>query len=93
MAYQTFSDALGNDRTEYLIDYEGNAFASTADLQADFLSIASVHPMRDDAVKEFLKKGNADWSVVRRLIQEKEIIELRYRGSIFYVRKLPSVKP
>jgi len=91
MAYQTFSEALGKDRTEYLVGYEGNAFASTGNLQADLLSIVSVHPMREDAVREFLKKGNADWSVVTRLIQEGELVELRYRRHRFYMRKLPSL--
>ena len=91
MAYQIFGEALGNDRTEYLIGYEGNAFASTGGLQADLLSIVSVHPMREDAVKEFLKKGNAAWNVVTRLIQEEELVELEYGGHRFYVRRLPSV--
>jgi wyosine [tRNA(Phe)-imidazoG37] synthetase (radical SAM superfamily) len=92
MAYQTFSEALGDDRTEYLVGYEGNAFASTGDLQADLLSIVSVHPMREDAVKEFLKKGNAGWNVVTRLIQERELAELEYGGHRFYMRRLPSVR-
>jgi len=92
MAYQTFREALGSDRTEYLVGYEGDAFASTRDLQGDLLSIVSVHPMREDAVKEFLKKGNADWNVVTRLIQEEELVELEYGGHRFYMRRLPSVR-
>jgi len=45
---------------EYLIGYEGNAFAFTGNVEEDLLSITSVHPMREDAVKDFLKKANAE---------------------------------
>jgi wyosine [tRNA(Phe)-imidazoG37] synthetase (radical SAM superfamily) len=91
MAYQAFSEALGEGRTEYLVGYEGNAFSSMGDPQADLLSIVSVHPMREDAVALFLKEGNADWNVVRGLIRKKEIIELEYREHKFYVRRFPGV--
>ena len=90
MAHQTFSEALGERITEYLIGYEGNAFSSTGDLQADLLSIVSVHPMREDAVAEFLKKGNADWNIVRGLIREEQLVELEYGGHRFYMRRLLS---
>lgn len=90
MAYQTFNEAFGKDRTEYLIGYEGNAFAFTGNVEEDLLSITSVHPMREDAVEEFLRKANADRRVVKKLIEEEKLIELRYRGHKFYMRKLPS---
>lgn len=38
------------NRVEYLIGYEGNAFASTGDLEEDLLAITAVHPMRAEAV-------------------------------------------
>ncbi len=58
-AYQIFNGQKLN--TEYLIGYEGNEFAYTGDIEADILSITSVHPMREDAVKEYLKKANGDY--------------------------------
>jgi len=89
-AFQIFAKALGSDRVEYLIGYEGNAFAFTGNVEEDLLSITSVHPMREDAVEDFLKKANADWSVVEKLLREGKIIELEYEGRKFYMRRLKS---
>ncbi len=76
--------------TEYLVGYEGNAFAFTGNVEEDLLSITSVHPMREDAVLEFLKKAKADWSIVERLAGEGKLVETKYKNKIFYVRKLRS---
>ncbi len=91
-AYQILSERL--DQVEYLIGYEGNAFAFTGDVEDDLLNITSVHPMREDAVSEFLmrarpKRGaGADWTVVRKLIEQERLIETEYEGRKFYVRKI-----
>jgi len=90
MAYHTFSEALGHKRTEYLIGYEGTAFAFTDTVEADLLSITAVHPMRQDAVETFLTNANADWRVVERLIRDRKLVELRYSGHTFYMMRLPS---
>jgi wyosine [tRNA(Phe)-imidazoG37] synthetase (radical SAM superfamily) len=76
--------------TEYLIGYEGDAFAFTGNAEEDLLSITSVHPMREEAVRAFLEKARADWDVVRRLIQEDQLIEVEYENKKFYLRKLRS---
>ncbi len=89
-AFQAFVEKLGEGRVEYLIGYEGNAFAFTGNVEEDLLSITSVHPMREDAVKEFLRKANVDWSVVEKLLREGKLIELEYSGKRFYMRKLKS---
>jgi len=73
---------------EYLIGYEGNAFAFTGKVEDDLLSITSVHPMREEAVTEFLKKANAKWDVVEKLLQENELLETEYQGKKFYIRRL-----
>ena len=85
-AYQILSGRL--DRVEYLIGYEGNAFAFTGDVEEDLLSITSVHPMREDAVSEFLARAGVDWSVVHRLIAQDQLVESKYDGLTFYVRRL-----
>ncbi len=85
-AYQCFKSKL--PRVEYLIGYEGNAFASTGDPEKDLLSITSVHPMRLEAVNELLEKSQAAWSVVQRLIDEGSLIEADYEGQKYYMRKL-----
>lgn len=89
MAYQIFSQKLTN--VEYLIGYEGNAFASTGEVEDDLLSITSVHPMRQEAVMEFLKKADANWGVVERLVKENKLTETEYQGRKFYMRKLPNL--
>lgn len=86
-AYQLFSERL--DHVEYLIGYEGNAFASTGDVEEDLLSITSVHPMREEAVGQFLARAGVDRSVVSDLIAQGRVVELNYKGKRFYMRRLP----
>lgn len=76
------------DQVEYLIGYEGNAFAFTGDVEEDLLSITAVHPMRREAVSEFLTRARADWSVVYQLINQGRLVEMGYEGRTFYMRKL-----
>jgi len=85
-AYQIFKER--NIPVEHLIGYEGNAFAFTGDVEEDLLSITSVHPMRIEGVKEYLKKANADWSNIERLIEENKLVEVEYDKKKFYLRKL-----
>ncbi len=85
-AYQIVSETV--DRVEYLIGYEGNAFASTGNVDEDILSITSVHPMREDAVSEFLNRAGADWPVIHRLIAQERLVETEYGGNRFYLRRL-----
>lgn len=73
---------------EYLIGYEGNAFAFTGNVEKDLLSITAVHPMREEAVSEFLNKAQADWSVIDRLIDRGMLVEKEFREKKFYARKL-----
>jgi wyosine [tRNA(Phe)-imidazoG37] synthetase (radical SAM superfamily) len=89
-AYQILSDSLDGDRVEYLIGYEGDAFASTGKVEEDLLSITSVHPMREDAVARLLKKTSTDWIIVKNLIEEEKLIRIEYNGHNFYMRKLPT---
>jgi wyosine [tRNA(Phe)-imidazoG37] synthetase (radical SAM superfamily) len=85
-AYQLFGERV--DRVEYLIGYEGNAFAFTGDVEADLLSITAVHPMREEAVSKFLARAGADWPVVHHLIAQDQLVETEYQRSKFYMRKL-----
>jgi wyosine [tRNA(Phe)-imidazoG37] synthetase (radical SAM superfamily) len=85
-AHQILSTEIKN--VEYLIGYEGNAFAFTGNVQKDLLSITSVHPMREEAVAEFLNKAKAEWSVVQRLIDKNLMVKKTFQGKTFYARKL-----
>lgn len=72
---------------EYLIGYEGDAFAFTGDVRHDLLSITAVHPMRESAVKDLLGRANADWSMVETLIAEGRLKEVDYLGKHYFVRR------
>ena len=85
-AYQMLSKRV--DQVEYLIGYEGNAFAFTGNVEEDLLSITAVHPMREEAVSEFLVRARADWHVLQRLIAQGQLIKTEYEGRRFYMRKL-----
>jgi wyosine [tRNA(Phe)-imidazoG37] synthetase (radical SAM superfamily) len=85
-AFQVFHEKLG--RVEYLIGYEGDAFAFTGNVEEDLLSITAVHPMRESAVIDFLEKAAADWSVVEKLMAHAKLVETKFRGQKFYLRNL-----
>ena len=77
-----------NIDTELLTGYEGNAFSSTGKAEDDILSITSVHPMRQDAVNNFLLKNKKDWKLIQKLIKQKKLVETNYKGKKFYLRKI-----
>jgi len=89
-AYQVFEGK--SIHPEYLTGYEGNSFAFTGNVEDDLLSITSVHPMRKEAVCEFLEKAEADWEAIDKLIRERKLVEVSHEGKIFYLRKMPRKK-
>ena len=90
-AYQTFSEKLNT--VEYLVGYEGNAFASTGNATDDLLSITAVHPMREEAVAELLNRLGTSHETVQELINKGSLVQLEYQGRKFYARKLPTRSP
>jgi len=84
-AYHILNERL--EKVEYLIGYEGDAFASTGDARQDLLSITAVHPMRREAVAKLLSGAKADWAVVEELLGAGLLVEARYAGNVFYVRR------
>ncbi|MCD6266296.1 MAG: radical SAM protein [Deltaproteobacteria bacterium] len=87
VTYQIFKQNV--DNVEYIIGYEGNEFGFSGNVEEDLLGITSVHPMREEAVRKYLKKAGADWQVITDLIKGGSLIELKYQGNNFYMRKLP----
>lgn len=83
--FEAFDRQVG--RAEYLIGYEGNAFASAGDPAENLLSITAVHPMREEAVDELLKRANADWVLVEGLMREGRIAKIEYEGHKYYLRR------
>jgi len=88
--YQILSEKMAN--VEYLIGYEGNTFSFTGNTEEDLLSITSVHPMRKDAVREFLNRANASWEVIEKLMQEDKLAEVTHDSKKFYMRKFSRSK-
>jgi wyosine [tRNA(Phe)-imidazoG37] synthetase (radical SAM superfamily) len=86
--YERVSAGQGHIPVEYLIGYEGNEFACTGDVESDLLGITAVHPMREDAVIEFLARVGADRAVVRELVEQGRLVETLYAGRRFYVKKI-----
>lgn len=89
-AYQVFAETLGTKKVEYLIGYEGNAFAFTGNVEEDLLSITSVHPMREEAVRKLLAKASGEWVMVENLLNKGSLIEIEYANHKYYMRRLPS---
>ncbi len=85
-AFDIFSSA--GLHAEFLIGYEGNAFAATGNAKNDLLSITAVHPMREDAVDILLQKDFASWQVVDELIADHLLKKIEYNDKIFYLRQL-----
>jgi wyosine [tRNA(Phe)-imidazoG37] synthetase (radical SAM superfamily) len=85
LAYQVMAARL--PRVELLSGYESEPFGATGDAQRDLLAIAAVHPMREESVAELLERDAADWSVVRRLLDDGRLSEVSYRGRRFYLRR------
>jgi wyosine [tRNA(Phe)-imidazoG37] synthetase (radical SAM superfamily) len=84
-AYQIFEETVQD--VEYLTGYEGNAFALTGNIEADILSITSVHPMREDSVEKFLDRADTNWDTIHRMIDKGLLIETKYGKNKFYLRK------
>ena len=75
-------------RVECLTGYEGNAFSFTGNIEEDILNITAVHPMRREAVEDFLIRAGGDWSDIRKLVEQGRIFETTYDGHKFYMRNL-----
>jgi wyosine [tRNA(Phe)-imidazoG37] synthetase (radical SAM superfamily) len=90
-AFQLLSARLA--RVEYLIGYEGDAFAATGKVEDDLLAITAVHPLREEAVQALLAKSGAGWEVVERLLAAGALRRVDYQGHRFYHRTLHQVLP
>ena len=74
-------ECITGDETE-----EG--FFFTEDIADDIISIASVHPIREDIIKSLLNKRNASRSVISEIINRDGLIEYTYEGKKFYKRNI-----
>ncbi len=69
---------------EGLGEYEGNHFVLTGEVVDDLMSICAVHPMREDAVREFVKNAGMDWRIVDNLVKTGKMLVQTHQGQRFY---------
>ncbi|MGC9150717.1 MAG: radical SAM protein [Microbacter sp.] len=86
--YQIYSERI--PQVELLTGYEGNAFSSVGDFEADLLSITAVHPMREDAVIDLLNKTMTSADRLNKLLEQGVIKKIFYNDHFFYVRRFRS---
>lgn len=83
-AYQIFSARL--PKVELITTPEKNSFPLTSQLENDLLSITSVHPLREDAVRRLVEQSGGSWCQVEELITAGDLLRLEYQGDTFYLR-------
>ncbi|MCD6425100.1 MAG: radical SAM protein [Anaerolineales bacterium] len=86
IAFQIFQGA--GLKVEYLIGYEGNEFSFTGNIEQDLLSITSVHPMREDAIEDYLQRAGGDFEIVEKMLLDGSLVASEYQNKRFYLRKL-----
>ncbi len=89
MAYQVVSKSV--EDVECLFGYEGNAFSLSGNVEEDLLNIVAVHPMQEEAVRKFLAKAGAEWSLIDDLVVQDRIFATDYEGKRFYLRRLKKI--
>lgn len=85
-----FNEIIGKDKVELLGKFEGNEFVFSENVEEDILAITSVHPMREEVIKELLNKANISFEIIERMVDEGKLIKLEYNGDIFYMKKIES---
>ena len=69
-------------------DEEEEGFFFADDIVADIISIASVHPIREDIIAKLLEKRNVSRSVISELVDQGTLLAYTYEGKKFYKRNL-----
>ena len=70
--------------TDLLFDAETDQFVSTGNLVEDILSITSVHPIRENPLKEMVTQAGAEWQIVEELVASNQLLCIPYRDDTFY---------
>lgn len=87
MAYAVMSQRLGT-AVEVIGEDEGNSFFFTDNIADDILSIASVHPIREDVIDSLLNERGSSWGQIEELVQQGILERFEYENKRFYVRKV-----
>lgn len=74
-------------RTELMTGFEGTFVGVTGNAIEDIVKMCSVHPIRDDVMKELLQKDNAEERILSEMIALGYIICVEYDEHKYYLRK------
>ncbi len=83
-AFHLFKEKI--NKVELLSTYEGNAFSTSGNVKEDLLKITSVHPMREEAVKEILLKTNSDPKILNDMLDQNILKKVFYQGNYYFIR-------
>jgi wyosine [tRNA(Phe)-imidazoG37] synthetase (radical SAM superfamily) len=86
MIYQIYHSLLQN--VELLTYSEGTNFSFSSDAEKELLSILAVHPMKKEAVEEFLARANTPWNIVDELIKNNLLKKVTYSNNIFFIKNI-----
>jgi len=87
-AYRVLSSILGGEKVEYLIGFEGTSFTFIKGDAEEILRIASVHPLREDVIENFLRRWGKDWNFIYDLVRKGLLREVIYDGKKYFIRKI-----
>lgn len=71
---------------DILFEAETDDFQSTGDLANDILAITSVHPLREEALKQMVNTSGLGWTIVDSLINNQRLLRVQYQSGVFYLR-------
>jgi len=78
-----------NDRIsciEFLFETEVGDFISTGNIQEDILSITSVHPLREKALRDMIARSGESWKTVEDLLHANKLTSVFYRDENYFLR-------
>ena len=81
-ACETLARRVG--RVGCLTTREPDEFSGAGDAARDLMAIGAVHPMREAAVSDLLRRAGADWAAVDALVEDGRLAVVEYDGQRFY---------
>ncbi len=84
MAYNLFTES--NLNVELLTGYSAIDFTVTKNVSEEIINITSVHPMREEDVKNILDKADKNWNIVENLLAKGELKMVKFGKNKFFLR-------
>lgn len=77
---------------DLLFESEVGDFVSTGNLAEEILSITSVHPLREEALRDMVSDVGGTWQVVEDLLTSGGISSIRYRDERYFLRHFKDIR-